>query len=49
MTVWNAYDEDWICCIPQACPMESGVMNCYFENESEPVEALIGWLPLPGL
>lgn len=47
MTMWDGYDEKWAVATVQACPMEGGRTNAYFETDTEDAPALRQWHPLP--
>jgi hypothetical protein len=44
---WNNHDEKWAVCIIQACSMENGKVDTYWETDQEEHGALKGWLPMP--
>jgi len=47
--LWDEYDEEWVVCVLQCCPMVDGPNNSYFETDTEPDKALRRWLPMPNL
>lgn len=44
---WNNHDEKWAVSMIQACLMEGGKVDTYWETDQEDHSALKGWLPMP--
>ena len=44
---WNNHDEKWAVSMIQACLMENGKVDTYFEADQEEHKSLKGWLPMP--
>jgi len=48
LAVWNEYDEQWVVAtLLAACLMENGKKNSCLETDTEKVNALKRWTPLP--
>jgi hypothetical protein len=46
---WDEYDEEWVVCVLQCCPMVDGSNNTYFETDIEREKNLLRWMPMPVL
>lgn len=47
LAAWNAHDEQWVLALMQACPMTSGKIDVWFENERETADSLLAWVAIP--
>jgi len=46
--IWNSYDNKWVAAMLEACPMEGGTRDAYFESEQFEDKDLLGWMEVPG-
>ncbi len=47
--VWDEDSNEWAVCTVESCPLKTGAINRYWENDSERPRNLLGWLPWPEL
>jgi hypothetical protein len=45
--IYNPHVRAWAYATLQACPMQDGTFDTYFETDNE--KTIIGWLPLPSI